>query len=86
MVHVRDFLPLSASPTEVESFWPSAPLGQGQLDIEGLIRFLESIGYGGDLFVELGYMPPDFPDEDAAVAGSVAFLKQRLGDKSKNKL
>ena len=80
MVHIRDFLPLSASPADVESFWPSAPLGHGQLDIEGLIRFLESDGYAGNLFVEMGFMHPDFSDEDAAVAESVAYLQKRLGN------
>ncbi|MBW1799568.1 MAG: sugar phosphate isomerase/epimerase [Deltaproteobacteria bacterium] len=81
MVHVRDHLPLSESPVKVESFWPSAPLGHGQLDIEGVIRFLEADGYAGNLFIEMGYMHPDFSDEDAAVAESVAYLKKTIQNK-----
>jgi sugar phosphate isomerase/epimerase len=83
MVHIRDFLPFSGSPAGVEDFWPSVPLGHGRLDIEGLIGFLESYGYEGKLFVEMAYMHPDYGDEDAAVAESVAYLKRRLRETRK---
>ncbi|MFH1123130.1 MAG: sugar phosphate isomerase/epimerase family protein [Pseudomonadota bacterium] len=78
MVHVRDFLPFSVQPAAVEDFWPSAPLGRGRLEIDGFIGFLESYGYEGDLFVEMAYMHPAYPDEDAAVAESIAYLRHRL--------
>jgi sugar phosphate isomerase/epimerase len=83
MVHIRDFLPFSESPAGVEDFWPSVPLGHGRLDTEGLIHFLETYGYEGKLFVEMAYMHPDYGDEDAAVAESVAYLKGRLKKKVK---
>lgn len=79
MVHIRDFLPLSSRPPGVEDFWPSVPLGRGQLDIKGFIGFLKNDGYGGNLFIEMAYMHPDYADEDAAVAESVAYLKGKLG-------
>ena len=78
MVHMRDFLPFAEAPAGVEDFWPSVPLGHGRLDIEGLLGFLETYGYEGNVFVEMAYMHPDYGDEDAAVAESVAFLRGRL--------
>jgi sugar phosphate isomerase/epimerase len=78
MVHIRDYLPLPGTPNDVEGFWPSVPPGCGQLDISGLINFLNSYGYEGGLFVEIAYMHPDFTDEDKSAAESVAFIKRRL--------
>ena len=77
MVHIRDWLPTTLH-EDVEGFWPSVPLGSGQLDIDGLIHFFETSGYTGGLFVEIAYLHPDYADEEWAVTESVAYLKQRL--------
>jgi len=78
MVHVRDYLPLPGMLSDVEGFWPSVPPGCGQLDISGLINFLDSYGYQGGLFVEIAYMHPDYADEDKSVVQSLAVIKRRL--------
>ena len=78
MVHMRDHIPWPATGADPEGFWPSAPLGRGILDVDGLLGFLRASGYEGALFVEIAYMHPDYADELKVVAESVAFLKQRL--------
>ncbi len=77
MVHIRDWLPTTLH-EDVEGFWPSVSLGSGKLDIESLIRFFETSGYTGGLFVEIAYLHPDYADEDRAVTECVSYLKQRL--------
>ncbi len=78
MVHMRDHIPWPATGSDPEGFWPSVPLGRGILDVEGLLSLLHLAGFDGDLFVEIAYMHPNYADEVAAVAESVAFLQQRL--------
>jgi 3-oxoisoapionate decarboxylase len=75
MVHIKDLIALPESKGNPAAFWPSAPLGRGQLDLPYLIEQLESVNYAGRLFVEMAYMHPTYTDEDAAVAESVAYLK-----------
>jgi sugar phosphate isomerase/epimerase len=78
MVHLKDMVIQAESRGDPTAWWPSAPLGSGEFDIPALIRILRAGGFDGTLFVELTNMHPNWPDEDAAVAQSVAYLRDYL--------
>jgi sugar phosphate isomerase/epimerase len=79
MVHLKDMIVQPASIGDPTAWWPSVPLGRGAFDLPAFIDVLRGAGFAGTLFVELANMHPDWPDEDAAVAESVAWLKRWLG-------
>jgi sugar phosphate isomerase/epimerase len=57
-------------------FFSSTPVGDGFVDNLALARLLKEAGYKGFLAVETDFLHPDYADEDAAVAQSVAALKK----------
>ena len=78
MVHLKDMIVQPASRGDPTAWWPSVPIGRGEFDIRGFIATLRGANYNGALFVEMANMHPDFPDEDAAVADSLAYLRTLL--------
>lgn len=78
MVHIKDLVVLDESRGNPSGYWPSSPLGEGDLDIEGFLDVLLGARYAGGLFIEMNTMYPTWPDEDAAVQASVAFLERYL--------
>jgi sugar phosphate isomerase/epimerase len=78
IVHLKDLWVLENSRGDPNASWPSAPLGQGMLDIPGLLTALNRQGFDGYLLIEMAHMHPRWPDEDKAVAESVLWLKKNL--------
>ena len=81
MVHLKDMVVIEASRGDPSAWWPSAPLGRGQFDVPAIVAALAKAGYAGTLFVEMANTFTDWPDEDAAVAESVAYLGRLLGER-----
>jgi len=75
--HIKDVIATGkGSPaTEWRTFWPSVPLGKGIIDLPLAIDILKQNHYEGALNLEIDLLDPRCPDEDAAVAGSVAYLR-----------
>jgi len=59
-----------------QTFWPTVPLGQGILDLSGMIDILRQNGYTGALNLEIDLLDPRWPDDDLAVAESIAHLRK----------
>ncbi len=82
MVHIKDVMVLDESRGDPAGYWPSSPLGKGDVDIEAFLDVLIGVHYEGGLFIEMNTMHPTWPDEDAAVEESVAFLERYLDAQS----
>ena len=80
MVHLKDMIVQPASRGDPAAWWPSVPLGRGEFPIPDFVRVLRHAGFAGTLFVEMANMHPDWPDEDLAVAESVAYLRKVLAE------
>jgi sugar phosphate isomerase/epimerase len=78
MVHLKDMIVIDSSRGDPAAWWPSAPLGRGDLDIPAFVNMLRGAGFAGTLFVEMANMHPDWADEDLAVRESVAYLSELL--------
>jgi sugar phosphate isomerase/epimerase len=78
IVHLKDLWVLEDSRGNPNASWPSAPLGQGKLDIPGVLKVLHNQGFAGYLLIEMAHMHSTWPDEDEAVAESVLWLKTNL--------
>ena len=76
MLHVKDLLMADADRGDPGGWWPSVPLGQGDLELEQSLDLLAAAGFAGMACVELATLPPGM-DEDDAVAESVAWLRER---------
>jgi sugar phosphate isomerase/epimerase len=72
--HVKDVTARRGDPKEF-SFWPSVPLGEGLVDIPGVVAALRDAGYVGLLAIEVDFLHPDYGEEDQAVAKSVNYLQ-----------
>ena len=76
--HVKDVTAWRGHPGEF-GFWPSVPLGQGAVDLPGVLAALHGVGYRGLLAVEIDYLHPRYPGaEEDAVRESVAHLRHLL--------
>ncbi len=79
--HLKDCVAWRGSPRDF-SFWPSVPLGQGIIDIPGVLGLLAKEGYTGLLAIEIDYLHPKWGpkpgDEEAAIAASVRYLREVL--------
>ncbi|MBI3466305.1 MAG: sugar phosphate isomerase/epimerase, partial [Planctomycetes bacterium] len=75
--HIKDVGTLGGCPREF-SFWPSVPLGQGLVDIPGVLGALKQASYEGLLAVEVDFLHPKFGPEDRAVARSIRYLRSQL--------
>jgi 3-oxoisoapionate decarboxylase len=75
--HMKDVIATGkGSPaTEWRRFWPSAPLGKGIIDFPQVVEVLQQNSYRGVLNIEIDFLDPRWPDEDEAIAESIAFLK-----------
>ena len=76
--HIKDAIATGkGSPvTEWRRFWPSAPLGKGIIDLPLVIDILGQNQYAGPLNLEIDLLDPRWPDEDAAVAESIDYLRK----------
>ena len=75
--HVKDVAAFRGSPRDF-SFWPSVPLGHGLIDLPRILGILKRAGYDGLLALEIDYLHPDYPDDEAAIAQSLAYLRTAL--------
>jgi|MudIll2142460700_1097286.scaffolds.fasta_scaffold97540_1 sugar phosphate isomerase/epimerase len=76
--HIKDILATGKGnpATEWRRFWPSVPLGRGIIDLPEVLRILRQNNYAGALNVEIDFLDPRWPDEDEAVAESIAYLRK----------
>jgi sugar phosphate isomerase/epimerase len=76
--HIKDIIATGKGnpATEWRRFWPSAPLGRGIIDLAEVVRILRQNNYRGALNVEIDFLDPRWPDEDEAVAESIAYLRK----------
>ena len=76
--HMKDIIATGKGnpATEWRRFWPSAPLGRGIIDLPEVVRILRQNNYQGALNVEIDFLDPRWPDEDEAVAESIAYLRK----------
>lgn len=84
--HTKDIAPLprGGAPSERFTWWPSCPVGAGQIDMPAVIAALRDGGFDGALGVELDLLGPQWADrrEEELVADSVGYLKRLLADES----
>ena len=74
--HIKDLKPYKGAPVNEWFFFASTPIGDGLVDNQRLAQLLKEADYQGFLAVEIDFLHPDYDDEDAAVAQSVAELKR----------
>jgi sugar phosphate isomerase/epimerase len=74
--HIKDLKVNPQASVDDWFFFSSTPVGDGFVDNLALARLLKQAGYRGFLAVETDFLHPDYPDEDAAVAQSVATLER----------
>ena len=75
MVHVKDIRVQQASVGNPSAWWPTTPLGQGDLPVAEALRAVTSAPGLPRWYVEMAAMTPDHPDEDAAVRESLSYLR-----------
>ncbi len=79
-VHLKDVITLEESRGNPTAFWPSVPLGRGEIDLPAVLATLHRSGFHGLVCIEMANMHPDWPDEDQAVAESVERLRAWLNE------
>ena len=77
MVHVKDLDLSEADFDHPGGWWPCTSLGQGDLDLPGVLAELRSVGFGGLVCVELATLPPG-SGEDRMVKDSIAWIREAL--------
>ncbi|MDE0287646.1 MAG: sugar phosphate isomerase/epimerase [bacterium] len=77
MVHMKDLDLSDAGFGDPGGWWPCTSLGAGDLDLQGVLAALRSVGFGGLICVELATLPPG-SDEDRMVAESVSWLRRSV--------
>lgn len=77
MVHLKDLDLSHAGFGDPGGWWPCTSLGDGDLDLHGVLAELRSVGFGGLICVELATLPAG-SDEDRMVAESVAWLRESI--------
>lgn len=75
MVHVKDLAVQEDSVGQPSSWWPSVPLGRGDIDLAAALETTRGSTPSAGWFVEMGNMHPDHTDEDTAVVESLEFLR-----------
>jgi 3-oxoisoapionate decarboxylase len=73
--HTKDVAPLYGVSPKEWYFYACVPVGQGIVNMPGLIDELLAAGYHGLFAIELDYMDPKYVDEDLAVEQSVRYLQ-----------
>lgn len=76
--HLKDLRVMPGVPADQWCYYATVPLGDGIVDNGALVKLLHAAGYQGLLAVEIDLLHPDYSDEDAAVARSVANIKQMI--------
>jgi 3-oxoisoapionate decarboxylase len=80
--HTKDIitLPKGGNPSEHFTYWPSAPAGQGLIDMAGVVKALGAGGFAGALTVELDLIGPQFAhkSEEKLVAESIEYLRDLI--------
>jgi 3-oxoisoapionate decarboxylase len=74
--HVKDLKPQKGVSADQWYFFSCTPAGDGLVDNRKLAQILKDNGFKGFLAVEIDFLHPDYPDEDAAVEKSVKELKK----------
>ena len=74
--HVKDLKPQKGVSPAEWYFFSSTPVGEGLVDNMELARILKAADFQGFMAVEIDFLHPDYPDEDAAVEQSVKELKR----------
>ena len=78
MVHVKDLDLSEAGSGNPGGWWPCTSLGQGDLDLEGVLAELRSVGFEGLVCVELATLPSG-SQEDRMVKESITWLRESIG-------
>ncbi|MEE3254147.1 MAG: TIM barrel protein, partial [Chloroflexota bacterium] len=78
LVHMKDLILHEASLGDPGGWWPCAPLGAGDLDLDGVLKILKSYGYDGLICIEMGDMHPEYNSEDSAARDSVNYLRKYM--------
>jgi sugar phosphate isomerase/epimerase len=73
--HTKDVARLKDGRPSDWYYYASRPVGQGEVDVIGVVDVLEGAGYQGLFAVEVDYLPEDCADEDRAVEQSVRYLQ-----------
>jgi sugar phosphate isomerase/epimerase len=79
MVQVKDVLVQHESIGKPWAWWPSVPLGRGDIPVAEALQAAASGPRRFGWFVEMANMHTDYPDEDAAVVESLRFLRDLGG-------
>jgi sugar phosphate isomerase/epimerase len=75
--HVKDLRVQKHAPADAWYFFSSVPLGQGFVDLPGVIQTLAASNYTGLLAIEIDFLHPDYAGhEDSAVEQSVTALRR----------
>jgi len=75
MVHVKDLDLSEADSGNPGGWWPCTSLGQGDLDLPGVLAELRSSGFDGLACVELATLPSG-SQEDNMVKESITWLRE----------
>ena len=73
--HTKDVKPIYGVSPKEWFFFACVPVGQGIINMPGLVDALLATGYQGLFAIELDYAHPDVTDEDVAVEQSVRYLQ-----------
>jgi sugar phosphate isomerase/epimerase len=73
--HTKDVKPVYGVSPKEWYFFACVPVGQGVINMPGLVDALLATGYEGLFAIELDYAHPDVQDEDIAVEQSVKYLQ-----------
>jgi sugar phosphate isomerase/epimerase len=82
--HIKDVTAHRGDP-KTFAFWPSVPLGQGLVDLPGVLERLQAAGYQGLLALEIDYLHPDYGQEDDAIQRSLDYLRTLIETSSKER-
>jgi sugar phosphate isomerase/epimerase len=74
--HTKDVAPVYGADPQDWDYFASVPVGRGVINMPGLIKELEDVGYDGLFAIEVDYLHPDYEDEHPAVEESVKYLKE----------
>ena len=77
MVHLKDLDLADASFRDPGGWWPCTSLGEGDLDLPGVLAELRTTGFSGLACVELATLPPG-TEEDQVVEESVTWLRESI--------
>jgi sugar phosphate isomerase/epimerase len=76
VVHLRDLVVLPESAGNPLASWPTAPLGDGSLDIRGALHQLYRYGFSGCVLLELSHLyDPWAGQEDEVIAHNLQWLE-----------